>query len=375
MGLMKEIFDFNSIKEYLRRPKVKFVYDGMAGASGPYAVSLFANELGVNKECMINCTPLEDFGGHHPDPNLVHGRALAEKLCVFDSSRIDETTPELGAAGDGDGDRNMIVGKGIFVTPSDSVAIIASYAQKCIPYFKDGLKGLGRSMPTSMALDRVAQKIGCPLYEVPTGWKFFTNLMDKDMLSICGEESFGTGSNHIREKDGLWAVLAWLSILAYSNKSSSKLVTVKDIVEGFWLEYGRNFYQRFDYEEVDSSAAEAMMKHLRSIVEKRDEWKNISLSSSVVDRADEFSYKDPVDESLSVHQGIRFFFVNGSRIIWRTSGTGSVGATIRIYMEIQKTSLQDGDTTAEVLKEISQLAISLCQMEKLTGRTKPTVIT
>ena len=299
------------------------------------------------------------------------------------------SVPSLGAAQDGDADRNMILGKGFFVTPSDSVAIIAANAH-AIPYFSraGGLKGVARSMPTSAALDRVAAKRGIPLFEVPTGWKFFGNLMDSAALGgvdycpfLCGEESFGTGSDHVREKDGLWAVLAWLSILAAANGggASAPLVTVEDVVHRHWAEYGRNFSMRDDYEGVDAAAADAMMAHLRSEIARFAGGAPLDVPSAgafAIQTADEFTYHDPVDKSVSAHQGLRFIMADGSRVVFRLSGTGSVGATVRVYIEkVELDSARFKQPTKDALKELSAIALELSQIQRFTGRDEPTVIT
>jgi len=320
----------------------------------------------------VNSIPKEDFGGGHPDPNLTYAHDLVEAMGLGEHKVEDSKVPDFGAAADGDADRNMVLGKRFFVTPSDSVAIIAANAGS-IPYFASGLKGVARSMPTSAALDRVAQKLGVKCFEVPTGWKFFGNLMDAGMLSICGEESFGTGSDHIREKDGVWAVLAWLSILQSKNVGTEKLKSVEDIVMDHWRVYGRNYYSRYDYENVDSAGANALMQHLVGQFPslKRGESK---LGEFTVEKADEFEYADPVDHSVSKNQGVRFLFTDGSRIIFRLSGTGSVGATIRLYVE-----KYDGanltQATQDAVKSLINIALDLCKMKEFTGRDVPTVIT
>jgi len=295
----------------------------------------------------------------------------------------DSEPPEFGAAADGDADRNMILGKRFFVTPSDSVAIIAANAVEAIPYFSSGLKGVARSMPTSAALDVVAKSLNLRFFEVPTGWKFFGNLMDAGMCSVCGEESFGTGSDHIREKDGLWAVLAWLSILAYKNKDNvdgGKLVTVEDIVRNHWASYGRHYYTRYDYENVDAGAAKELMAHLiklqSALPEVNKLIKEVRPDVSVVVNADEFEYKDPVDGSVSKHQGVRYLFEDGSRLVFRLSGTGSVGATIRLYIEqYEADSTKIGRDSQEALGPLVEVALRLSKMEEFTGRSSPTVIT
>ncbi|KAL2342466.1 hypothetical protein Fmac_003751 [Flemingia macrophylla] len=314
------------------------IYDALHGVAGAYAKRIFVDELGAQESSLLNCTPKEDFGGGHPDPNLTYAKELVARLGLGKSEPQDEP-PEFGAAADGDADRNMILGKRFFVTPSDSVAIIAANAVEAIPYFSAGLKGVARSMPTSAALDVVAKHLNLKFFEVPTGWKFFGNLMDAGLCSICGEESFGTGSDHIREKDGIWAVLAWLSILAYKNKDTlgDKLVTVEDIVRQHWATYGRHYYTRYDYENVDAGAAKELMGYLvklqSSLSEVNQIVKGVRSDVSNVVNADEFEYKDPVDGSISSHQGIRYLFEDGSRLIFRLSGTGSEGATIRLYIE------------------------------------------
>ena len=289
-----------------------------------YAKPIFVDALGADPKSIVNGTPLEVFGGGHPDPNLTYAHELVETMWS------GENAPAFGAASDGDGDRNMVLGKGFFVSPADSVAVIAARAQSSIPYFKSGLKGVARSMPTSGALDRVADKLKVPFFEVPTGWKFFGNLMDAGKCSVCGEESFGTGSDHVREKDGIWAVLAWLSILAEANRDApvGKLVGVGDVVREHWAEYGRNFFSRYDYEAVDAAAADTMVAHLRAVIasSKRGD----KFGEFVLESADDFAYTDPVDGSVSKNQGIRFVFQDGSRIIVRLSGTGSAGATVRL---------------------------------------------
>eukprot|EP00922_Rhytidocystis_sp_ex-Travisia-forbesii_P058302 GHVS01086194.1.p1 GENE.GHVS01086194.1~~GHVS01086194.1.p1 ORF type:complete len:586 (+),score=101.23 GHVS01086194.1:123-1880(+) len=384
LSLMETTFDFASIRSLFKRADFSMLYDGMHGVAGPYAKRLFVDTLGANPKWLMGCEPKEDFGGGHPDPNLTYADELVKALKVLEPASATAATPALGAAGDGDCDRNMILGRGFFVTPSDSVAVIAAHAKEAIPYFaKNGIAGVSRSMPTSGALDRVAAKMGVRCYVVPTGWKFFGNLMDAGLLSICGEESFGTGSNHIREKDGLWAVLCWLSILSVFNKDPTKaLVGVRQIVEEFWKTYGRNYYSRYDYENVDAEAAKQVMgnllklgPHLKDLPSHRaDLGPLLTPKGLVVDSVAEFEYTDPVDNSLSQHQGIQVFLNDGARIVYRLSGTGSQGATIRVYME-KFDAIQFVQETKEVLRDIIALAVQLAQVEKLTGRTAPTVIT
>ncbi|CAJ2676122.1 phosphoglucomutase, cytoplasmic isoform X2 [Trifolium pratense] len=378
--LMKSIFDFESIRKLLSSPKFTFCYDALHGVAGAYAKRIFVDELGAQESSLLNCVPKEDFGGGHPDPNLTYAKELVARMGLGKSEPQGEP-PEFGAAADGDADRNMILGKRFFVTPSDSVAIIAANAVQAIPYFSAGLKGVARSMPTSAALDVVAKHLNLKFFEVPTGWKFFGNLMDAGLCSVCGEESFGTGSDHIREKDGIWAVLAWLSILAYKNKDNQdKLVTVEDIVRQHWATYGRHYYTRYDYENVDAVAAKELMAHLvklqSSLSEVNKIVKGASSDVSNVVHGDEFEYKDSVDGSVSSHQGIRYLFEDGSRLIFRLSGTGSEGATIRLYIEqYEKDPSKIGRLSHEALAPLVAAALKLSKMEEFTGRSAPTVIT
>lgn len=369
-AVLKEVFDFESMRKFVGRSDFKFVFDAMHAVTGAYAGPLFVNELGADPSALKNAVPLPDFGHGHPDPNLTYAKELV-------SIMYGDGAPALGAASDGDGDRNMILGDHFFVTPSDSVAIIAANAQEAIPYFKSGLKGVARSMPTSGALDRVAAEMKLPFYETPTGWKYFGNLMDAEKCSICGEESFGTGADHVREKDGLWAVLAWLAILAKKNEGvpeGGKLVSVRDIVMDHWSRFGRNFYSRYDYEGVESAQAEAMVAHLQTVVDSAT--KGQTFGKYILDTADNFTYTDPIDGSVAKKQGIRFVFSDGSRIIFRLSGTGSAGATIRMYIEAytKDAALFDSDAQ-DVLKDIIGTALEVSKLQEFTGRDKPTVIT
>ncbi|XP_057534320.1 phosphoglucomutase, cytoplasmic-like [Amaranthus tricolor] len=381
VNLMKSIFDFEAIKKLLACPKFTFCYDSLHGVAGVYAKRIFIEELGANESSLLNCTPKEDFGGGHPDPNLTYAKELVQRMGLGKNSEVEP--PEFGGAADGDADRNMILGKRFFVTPSDSVAIIAANAVEAIPYFSDGLKGVARSMPTSAALDVVAEALNLKFFEVPTGWKFFGNLMDAGLCSVCGEESFGTGSDHVREKDGIWAVLAWLSILAQKNKeklNGEKLVTVEDIVRQHWSTYGRHYYTRYDYENVDAGGAKELMAHLVNLQSDLPQVNKIvkeanSAVSNVI-KGDEFEYKDSVDGSVSKHQGIRYFFEDGSRLVFRLSGTGSEGATIRVYIEqYEKDSSKTGRDSQEALKPLVEAALRLSKMQEFTGRSEPTVIT
>ena len=392
--LLSTVFDFQAIKRLVHRSDFSFVIDAMHGVAGPYARKLFVDTLGVSETSLLNAVPSETFGGGHPDPNLTYAHELVEIMGLTAKGEIDpkshrDKVPQFGAASDGDADRNMILGRQFFVTPSDSVAILAANS-KAIPFFAvhGGVRSVARSMPTSGALDRVAQDLNVRLVEVPTGWKFFGNLMDsKDVFAgedfnplICGEESFGTGSNHVREKDGLWAVLAWLSVLAHQNPdSSAPLVNVQNVVERHWKKYGRNYYCRYDYEGVKSEDADKLMDLMRA--KKPSDIPALrGVPCSVVD---DFEYNDPVDGSVSKKQGVRVIFADGSRFVLRLSGTGSSGATIRLYIEQYMTAdevttrLDAGSlpSTAHALSDLVTLSLRVSQLEELTGRSEPTVIT
>lgn len=374
VSLLKEIFDFEALRTFLSRDDVSLLFDAMHGVAGPSARKVFVDELGLPESCLLNGIPQPDFAGGHPDPNLTYAKELVDRMGL--GTFVPDHVPEFGAAADGDADRNMILGKAFFVTPSDSVAIIAANAQKSIPYFSNGVKGVARSMPTSQALDRVAENMGIDLYEVPTGWKFFGNLLDAGKISICGEESFGTGSDHIREKDGLWAVLAWLSIwqTANSESESEDLITIESIVKKHWKTFGRNFYTRYDYENVESEGANAMFDHMRKMI--KDNSITFSNTNYTIKVADEFSYTDPVDLSVSEKQGLRFLFSDGSRVVFRLSGTGSVGATVRIYIEQYQSDADKIEMDVAVaLAPLVEIALEISQIEKFTGRKEPTVIT
>ncbi|KAL7751756.1 hypothetical protein RI367_002755 [Sorochytrium milnesiophthora] len=372
VALMKEIFDFDAIRSMLKaRPNFTVLFDGMHGVTGPYAQRVFVKELGLPESSVMNCTPLPDFGGGHPDPNLTYAHDLVE--------RVNKENVDFGAASDGDGDRNMIIGKNnTFVNPSDSVAVIAAWAKRAIPYFqKHGVHGVARSMPTSGALDRVAAKSGLQCYEVPTGWKFFGNLMDAGKLSICGEESFGTGSDHIREKDGLWAVMAWLSILATAtNTGSNANVSLQDILNEHYATYGRNYFSRYDYEEVDAAPAAQMLDELRTLVSSSSFVGSRHGDGYQVAQADDFKYTDPVDNSVSAKQGVRIVFADGSRIIFRLSGTGSHGATVRLYVEkYEADPAKCTVDTQQAIKPLINIALAISKLVERTGRKSPTVIT
>lgn len=357
--LMANIFDFELLKQSIGTGFITLRFDAMHAITGPYAKHILEDTLGAAPGSVFNAVPLEDFGGGHPDPNMAHAHELCEIM-------FGANAPTFGAASDGDGDRNMIMGANIFVTPSDSLAIMAANA-KLIPAYAKGISGVARSMPTSQAVDRVADKLSLPCYETPTGWKFFGNLLDADKITICGEESFGSGSNHVREKDGLWAVLFWLNMIARKRES------VEDIVRSHWQTYGRDIYCRHDYEAVDSDIADGIVEHLRSQLSSLP---GKSWGDYEVKFADEFSYTDPVDGSVSSKQGIRIGFANGSRIVFRLSGTGTVGATLRIYLERYERDVRKHDQDAqEALAELISIAEQLCEVKKRTGRTEPDVIT
>lgn len=356
--LMEKLFDFDKIRQLLTSD-FSMCMDSLHAVTGPYAKQIFEQALGAKAGTVTNGEPLEDFGGGHPDPNLVYAHDLVETMFAKDA-------PDFGAASDGDGDRNMILGNNFFVNPSDSLALIAANA-KLVPGYKEGLSGVARSMPTSQAADRVAEKLGLDCYETPTGWKFFGNLLDADKITVCGEESFGTGSNHVREKDGLWAVLFWLNILAERQQS------VEEIVVDHWKTYGRNFYSRHDYEGVDKTKANELIDGLRA---QFDTLPGQSLGAYTVDYADDFSYTDPVDGSVSEKQGVRIGFTDGSRMVFRLSGTGTQGATIRLYLESYEPDSAKHDVDPqEALKPLITIADEVSKLQELTGRDKPTVIT
>jgi len=356
--LMESLFDFKAIRALLAGG-FRIVFDAMSAVTGPYAKEILENRLGAAKGSVLNFVPLPDFGGHHPDPNLVHARALYETMMADDA-------PDFGAASDGDGDRNLIIGRGIFVTPSDSLAMLAANAHLA-PGYARGLAGIARSMPTSGAADRVAEKLGIGIYETPTGWKFFGNLLDAGLATICGEESAGTGSNHVREKDGLWAVLLWLNILAVRRES------VIDIVRKHWATYGRNYYSRHDYEEVDSNAANGLIDNLRNQLAVLP---GKSFGALKVETADDFAYHDPVDQSVSRNQGIRILFEGGSRVVFRLSGTGTSGATLRVYIErFEPDAARHDIDTQEALADLIAVADEIAGIKARTGRNEPSVIT
>lgn len=356
--LMKELFDFKKL-QLLFNSGFSMRYDALHAITGPYAKRILEDELGAAAGTVVNGTPLPDFGGGHPDPNLTYAKTLVDEM-------FSDNAPDFGAASDGDGDRNMILGKKAYVNPSDSLAVItANYA--CVKGYQQGLSGIARSMPTSSAVDKVAEKMGLKCYETPTGWKFFGNLMDAGKVTLCGEESFGTGSNHVREKDGLWAVLFWLSILA------EKKISVAEIQAEHWQTFGRNYYSRHDYEGVDSDKAALLM---RGLEEKLPTLAGKKLKSFTVMTADNFAYTDSVDGSVSEKQGIRIIFTDTSRIVFRLSGTGTSGATIRIYFEKYENDKAKQDMNPqEALAELIQIATEISDIKNLTGMDKPSVIT
>ena len=358
-ALMESLFDFNAIHHLFNSGNFRMRFDAMHAVTGPYAMEILENRLGAEPGTVMNGTPLPDFGHGHPDPNLVHAHDLV--VLTQGADGLD-----FGAASDGDGDRNMILGRDFFVTPSDSLAVLAANAH-LTPGYRSGIAGVARSMPTSQAADRVAEALGVECYETPTGWKFFGNLLDAGKITLCGEESFGTGSDHVREKDGLWAVLFWLNLIAVMKKP------VADIVREHWRLYGRNYYSRFDYEAVDAdignSIIEDVRKELPSLCDRQ-------FADFVVQSADDFSYTDPVDGSISSHQGLRIMFTDGSRIVLRASGTGTEGVTLRLYLEKYEADMQriNGDTQKE-LAALARIAEEITGIHRRTGRLAPDVVT
>jgi len=390
MNLLKKCFSFEEIKKLVQRDDFTMTYDCMSGVQGPYAKGIVEKALGAKEGTCKNAEPKPDFGGPesawhgHADPNLTYAVELvADMGLTKEGKKVEkDNIPNFGAAADGDADRNMILSSQFFCSPSDSLAMIVANSH-LIPQFKDGLKGCARSMPTSAALDRVAEKLKIDCFEVPTGWKFFGNLMDsgtsyfpdKKVYTpfICGEESFGTGADHVREKDGMWAVLAWLQILAKKTEEAGKLVSVEDVANAHWKEYGRNYYTRYDYEGVDKAEAEKMMAKMAEATGQLvgKEYKGMKVKTN-----DVFEYNDPVDGSVSKNQGIRIIFEDGSRIIFRLSGTGVAGATIRLYLE--KYTGPDGDLSLhqfDVVKDLAEVALEISQLKEFVKRDAPTVIT
>ena len=356
--LMETLFDFAAIRTVVAEG-LTMSFDAMHAVTGPYAHEILERRLGFRPGTVKNGVPLEDFGGHHPDPNMVHAKVLFDTMFAPDA-------PVIGAASDGDGDRNLIVGRGRFITPSDSLAMLAANAHLA-PGYAAGLKGIARSMPTSAAADRVAERLGIPAYETPTGWKFFGNLLDAGMATLCGEESAGTGSDHVREKDGLWAVLLWLNILAVRR------ISVDALARDHWATYGRNYYARHDYEALANAGADALIAELTASLPALP---GQACGPLTVAAADSFSYNDPVDQSTSANQGLRVLFEGGSRIVFRLSGTGTEGATLRVYLERYEPASGDLDReTADMLADLVAAAEGLAGIVRHTGRTQPSVIT
>jgi len=357
--LMQSLFDFSAIKQLLASG-FEMKFDAMHAVTGPYAKEILVHRLGAPVESLMNCEPSEDFGGGHPDPNLTYAEELVKIMFA------GENALDFGAASDGDGDRNMILGQNFFVTPSDSLAVLAANAT-LVPAYAKGIAGVARSMPTSGAVDRVAAKLNIPCFETPTGWKFFGNLMDAGKVTLCGEESFGTSSSHVREKDGLWAVLFWLNIIAVKKQG------VEAILKAHWQEFGRNVYSRHDYESIPSDAANGVIAHIKA---QFGSLPGQSFGRYTVSTCDDFSYLDPIDGSVSSNQGIRILFADGSRIVFRLSGTGTEGATLRIYLEAFEPDVSQHHLDAQVaLAEMIQIALQISQLVERTGRLAPTVIT
>ena len=356
--LMQRLFDFDAIRD-LFAGGFQMRFDGLNAVTGPYATAILQEMLDAPQGTVVNGTPLPDFGGLHPDPNPVHASDLMALMMSADA-------PDLGAAADGDGDRNMILGRGIYVSPSDSLAVLAANAHLA-PGYAGGLKGIARSMPTGRAADRVAERLGIPAHETPTGWKFFGNLLDAGLATICGEESFGTGSDHVREKDGLWAVLLWLNVLAARRES------VAGIMRDHWRAFGRDFYSRHDYEALDASAAGALIDDLR---ERLPDLPGTDAAGLTVEAADDFEYRDPVDGSVSRRQGVRVFFRDGARAVFRLSGTGTEGATLRVYLERPEPDpARHGQETQAALAQVTRAADEIAGIAARTGRAEPDVRT
>ena len=357
-ALMESLFDFDAIRAAVR-DGFTMAFDAMHAVTGPYATEILERRLGFPSGTVRNGTPLEDFGGHHPDPNLVHAKVLYDLM-------MSDWGPAFGAASDGDGDRNLIIGHNCFVTPSDSLAMLAANAHLA-PGYAGGLKGIARSMPTSAAADRVAEALGIPLYETPTGWKFFGNLLDAGKATICGEESAGTGSDHVREKDGLWAVLLWLNILAVRQ------ISVAELAAEHWARFGRNYYARHDYEALPTDAANALMEELTAALPALA---GQAFGPLTIDTADSFSYDDPVDGSISKNQGLRILFEGGSRVVFRLSGTGTDGATLRVYLErYEPVGGKLDAATPDMLADLIAAADAIAGISRHTGRSAPDVVT
>ena len=358
-ALMETLFDFDALRALLSGGTFRMRFDAMHAITGPYAREILERRLGAPAGTVIRGEPLPDFGEGHPDPNLTYAHDLVEEMFGADA-------PDFGAASDGDGDRNMILGRRFFVTPSDSLAVLAANATR-VPGYARGLAGVARSMPTSAAVDQVARALGIECFETPTGWKFFGNLLDAGRITLCGEESFGTGSDHVREKDGLWAVLFWLNVVAVRGES------VESIVREHWARYGRNYYTRYDYEAIPTEAANGVMQHLRA---RLPSLPGTALGGRTVAAADDFAYTDPVDGSVSARQGLRVLFDDGARIVYRLSGTGTEGATLRVYIEsYEAEATRHGLDAQDALRPLVEVALALCELRERTGRERPTVIT
>ncbi len=356
-ALMEKIFDFDRLRD-LFRGGFRLRFDAMNAVTGPYAHEIFERRLGAPAGTAVNADPLADFGGLHPDPNPTHAASLIAALAA-------PNAPDFGAASDGDGDRNLVVARNGAVGPSDSLAILAANAH-LIPWFKDGLPGVARSMPTSRAVDRVATKLGIACFETPTGWKYFGNLLDAGRIALCGEESAGTSSDHVREKDGVWAVLFWLNVLAVRGEAAST------VVADHWARFGRDFYMRHDYEEIETEPANRLIEELRR---RLPELPGARIGDFEVSTADDFAYTDPVDGSTSAHQGIRIGFANGARIIYRLSGTGTEGATLRVYLErFEPDTARHALTASEALAPLAAASVALADVNGITGRNKPSVV-
>jgi phosphoglucomutase len=358
-ALMERLFDFDALRALLAGGRFRMRFDAMHAVTGPYAHEILERRLGAPPGTVMNGEPLPDFGGGHPDPNLTYAYDLVELMSGADA-------PDFGAASDGDGDRNMVLGPLFFVTPSDSLAVLAANATVA-PGYARGLAGVARSMPTSQAVDQVARRLGIPCYETPTGWKFFGNLLDAGRITLCGEESFGTGSDHVREKDGLWAVLFWLNLLARRQEP------VERVVREHWARFGRNYYTRHDYEALPTDAAQGVMRQLR---DRLPTLPGTTLGGLRVTATGDFAYHDPVDGSVSEHQGLRVLFESGARIVYRLSGTGTEGATLRIYVESYEPDPAGQNLDTQVaLRPLLDAALALAELRERTGRGAPTVIT
>jgi len=359
-GLMQQLFDFSKIKSLFTSGLLTMCFDAMHAVTGPYAKEIFEKRLSANMDALINATPKEDFGGGHPDPNQAHAKELVARL---NSGR---SAPMFGAASDGDGDRNMIIGQNFFINPSDSLAIMTANAH-LLPGYKEGICGVARSLPTSRAVDKVAEAIGIECYETPTGWKYFGNLLDANRITLCGEESFGSGSNHIREKDGIWAVLFWLNLIAIKQQS------VEQITRLHWKQYGRHYYTRHDYESIDSHIADDLIQNMR---DKASSLVGSKYSDYEIVLCDDFSYTDPVDKSITSHQGIRIIFNDESRIVFRLSGTGTEGATLRVYIEKFELDPELHDIDVQTaLADLIDIAQNIAQIKSRTHRELPDVVT